>query len=225
MTGEHRKDAIDPIGDHIMLQKATGLTLLACSALFGFSLASGAYAADVAKLVETCASCHGKDGASTESDVPIIGGYSSEYLSGSLTAYKQKERSCPETKIRAGEKKGTKTDMCKVAKDLSDGDVKEVAKYFAGKKFVRPTQKFDPALAQKGKKIHENDCEKCHSEGGSVASDDAGILAGQWMPYLNDQFKDFASGKRTAPKKMQPMLKKLDKAGIEALVNYYGSFK
>lgn len=208
-----------------MLQKATGLTLLACSALFGFSLAGSAYAADVAKLVETCVNCHGKDGASTESDVPVIGGYSSEYLNVSLTAYKQKERPCPETKIRAGEKKGAKTDMCKVAKDLSGGDVKEVANYFAGKKFVRAAQKFDPALAMKGKKIHENDCEKCHSEGGSVASDDAGILAGQWTPYLDDQLKDYTSGKRTAPKKMQSMLKKLDKAGFEALVNYYGSIK
>ena len=208
-----------------MLRKATGFTLLACSALFGFSLASGAYAADVAKLVENCANCHGKDGASTESDVPIIGGFSEPYLSDTLKAYKQKERSCPETKIRTGEKKGTITDMCKVAKDLGDGDVKEVAKYFAGKKFARATQKFDPALAKKGKEIHENDCEKCHSEAGSVASDDAGILAGQWMPYLDDQFKDFASGKRTAPKKMQSMLKKLDKAGFEALVNYYGSLK
>jgi sulfide dehydrogenase cytochrome subunit len=208
-----------------MLQKATGLTLLACSVLLGFSLASSTYAADVGKLVETCASCHGKDGASTESDVPIIGGYSVPYLSDTLTAYKQKERPCPETKIRTGEKKGTKTDMCQVAKDMSDGDVKEVTKYFAGKKFVRAQQKFDPALAQKGKKIHENDCEKCHSEAGSLASDDASILAGQWMPYLDDQFKDFASGKRTPPKKMQSMLKKLDKAGFEALVNYYGSFK
>lgn len=208
-----------------MLHKATGYALLACAVLAGFLLASGAYAADVTKLVETCASCHGKDGASTESDVPIIGGYSEPYLSDTLTAYKQKERPCPETKIRAGEKKGTNTDMCKIAKDLSDGDMKEVAKYFAGKKFVRATQKFDPTLVMKGKKIHENDCEKCHSEGGSVASDDAGILTGQWMPYLDDQFKDFASGKRVAPKKMQPMLKKLDKADIQALLNYYGSFK
>jgi len=208
-----------------MLYKATGFSLLVCSALFGLSLANGAYAADVAKLVETCASCHGKDGVSTESDVPIIGGYSAPYLSDSLTAYQQKERPCPETKIRAGEKKGTKTDMCKVAKGLSEGDVKEVAKYFSGKKFVRATQKFDPALAMKGKQIHENNCEKCHSESGSVASDDSGILAGQRMSYLDDQFKDYASGKRTAPKKMQPMLKKVDKEGIEALINYYGSFK
>ena len=211
--------------NNIMLQKATGFTLLACSALIGFSLANSVCAAEVVKLVETCTSCHGKDGASTEAEVPIIGGYSVSYLTDSLTAYQQKERPCPETKIRTGDKKGTATDMCKVAKDLSEGDVEKVAKYFAGKKFVRAAQKFDPALAMKGKQIHDNYCEKCDSESGSVASDDSGILTGQWMPYLDGQFKDFTSGKRTAPKKMQPMLKKVDKADIEALVNYYGSFK
>jgi sulfide dehydrogenase cytochrome subunit len=211
--------------NNTMLQKVTGFTLLACSALIGCSLANGVCAAEVVKLVEPCTSCHGKDGASTEAEAPIIGGNSVSYLSDSLVAYQQQERPCPEKKIRVGDKKGTVTDMCKVTKDLSEGDMEKVAKYFAGKKFVRAAQKFDPALAMKGKQIHYNYCEKCHTESGSVASDDAGILAGQWMPYLDGQFKHFTSGMRTVPKKMQPMLKKVDKADIEALVNYYGSFK
>ena len=208
-----------------MTQKATGISLLACTAVFSFSLASGAWAADVNKLVEGCTDCHGKDGVSTESDVPTIAGYSSDTLANNLTAFKKNERPCPETKIRAGEKKGTKTDMCKSVKDLSDGDIKQVAEYYAGKKFVRATQTFDPALAKKGKEIHDARCEKCHSEGGSVAKDDAGILAGQWMPYLEETFKQYSSDKRPQPKKMKPKMDKLDKAAIDALINYYGSFK
>lgn len=198
----------------MMTQKTTGLALLAGAGLFSLSLATGAWAADVNKLVENCVNCHGKDGASAKSDVPNIGGFSAPYLGDSMTAYKQKERPCPDTKI-----------MCIVAKDLSDGDVKEMAKYFAGKKFVRAKQKFDPALAVKGKKIHENDCEKCHSEGGSLASDDAGILAGQWMPYLKQELKAFKTGARPMVKKMKPKIEKLQQADIDALVNYYGSFK
>jgi sulfide dehydrogenase cytochrome subunit len=208
-----------------MRQQATGFILLACSALVGLSLASGARAADVAKVAETCATCHGKDGASTESDVPNIGGHSSSYIADNMATYKKKERPCPETKYRSGEKKGAKTDMCKIAGELSDGDVKDIAKYFSGKRFVRAVQKVDPALAAKGKKVHEGYCEKCHSEGGSVASDDAAILAGQWTPYLAEQLQDYLAGKRISPKKMQPMLKKLDNADVPALVNYYGSFK
>lgn len=207
-----------------MTQKAARISLLACTAVFSFSLACGAWAADVNKLVETCTNCHGKDGVSTESDVPTIAGYSADSLSSNLSAFKKNERPCPETKIRAGEKKGTKTDMCKSVKDLSDGDIKEVAEYYAGKKFVRATQKFDPALAKKGKAIHDANCEKCHAEGGSVAKDDAGILAGQWMPYLEETFKQYSSDKRPMPKKMKPKMEKLDKAAIDALINYYGSF-
>jgi sulfide dehydrogenase cytochrome subunit len=207
-----------------MTQKATGISLLACTAVFSFSLASAAWAADVDKLVESCANCHGKDGVSTESDVPTIAGYSSDTLANNLTAFKKNERPCPETKIRAGEKKGTKTDMCKSVKDLSDGDIKQVADHYSGKKFVRATQKFDPALAKKGKAIHDANCEKCHAEGGSVAKDDAGILAGQWMPYLEETFKQYSSDKRPQPKKMKPKMDKLDKAAIDALINYYGSF-
>ena len=208
-----------------MKRKATVYILLAGAGLFGLSLATGAQAADVNKLVETCAECHGKDGASKDSEIPIIGGMSSTYVHDSLVAYQNKERPCPETKYREGPKKGQKTDMCKVAKELSEADVKEVAKYFAGKKFVRANQKFDAALAAKGKEYHSDHCEKCHTEGGSVADDDSGILAGQWMPYLKETFKEYESGKRPMPKKMKPKFEKLDKAKMEALINYYGSFK
>jgi sulfide dehydrogenase cytochrome subunit len=207
------------------MQKTTRLALLASAGLFSLSLATGAWAADVNKLAENCANCHGKDGASTESDVPIIGGYSAPFISDSLAAYKKKERPCPETKYRGGDKKGQKSDMCQVAKDLSDADIKQLAQHFAGKKFVRAQQKFDAALAKKGKEIHEHNCDKCHSEGGSLASDDAGILAGQWMPYLKEQFKDFKAGKRPMVKKMTPKIEKLEPADIDALVNFYGSFK
>lgn len=208
-----------------MAQKTTRFALLAGVGLFSLFLATGAWAADVNKLVENCANCHGKDGASTESDVPIIGGFSPPFMSDSLTAYKKKERPCPETKYRSGDKKGQKTDMCRIANDLGEADIKQVATYFGGKKFVRAKQKFDPALAKKGKEIHERGCEKCHSEGGSLASDDAGIMAGQWMPYLKEQFKDYMAGKRPMAKKMKPKMEKLDKAEIDALINYYGSFK
>lgn len=208
-----------------MKQKTTGLSLLVGTALFSLSVATSAWAADVTTLVENCANCHGKDGASHESDVPTIASYSVPYISDSLNAYKNKERPCPETKYRDGDKKGQKTDMCHVAADLSDADIKSVAENFAAKKFVRAQQSFDPVLAKKGAEIHERNCEKCHSEGGSLASDDSGILAGQWMPYLKEQFKEFSAGNRPMSKKMKPKIEKLEPADIDALVNYYGSFK
>jgi sulfide dehydrogenase cytochrome subunit len=201
------------------------LSWTAGSLLLGMILVTGTSAADAGKLAEQCANCHGKDGVSTESDVPTIAGFSADYFSESLMHYKKKERHCPEAKYHSGDKKGQKTDMCNIAKDLSDADMKELGRFYAGKKFVRAQQNFDPALAKKGKELHERSCEKCHSENGSVAKDDSGMLAGQWMPYLQEALADFKAGKRPIDKKMKPKIEKLDKVDFDALVNYYGSFK
>ena len=199
--------------------------LMAGTALCGAGFVSGAAAADVNKLVETCADCHGKDGASTTPEVPIIGGYSAAYLTDSLNNYKNKERPCPEVKFNAGPHKGEPMDMCKVTKGLSDEDIKLIADYLAAKPFVRAKQTFDADKAKRGKILHDANCRKCHDNGGSSPDDDAGILAGQWMPYIQHTFDEFTSGKRPTPKKMQPKLDKLTKPDIDDLINYFGSFQ
>lgn len=206
-------------------QKATGFVLLASAGLFSLSLATAAWAADVNKLVDACSQCHERDGASRDPNMPNIGGYSEPYLVSSLTAYKNKRRTCPEIEYLHEDKKVKLTDMCRIAKTLSDADIKKLAQYYAGKKFRRANQDFDPVLARKGQLIHERDCEKCHSQAGSLASDDAGILAGQWTPYLKHQFLAFYTEKRLLAKKMKPKFDKLDKTEMEALLNYYASFK
>lgn len=193
--------------------------------LFALVFAGGAGAAEVSALLEECASCHGKDGASTEVDVPIVGGYSAKYLSDSLMNYKNKARPCPQVKIRSGAHKGQTTDMCTVATALADGDIKAIADYLAAKPFVRAKQTADAALAQRGKQIQDAHCKKCHEDGGSSPDDDAGILAGQWMQYLRHTFEEFSSGQRPIPKKMKPKFDELQKEDVDALVNYFGSFK
>ena len=207
-----------------MKGKTVGFVKLAVGVLLGLTVAGGAWA-DAAKLAESCVACHGKDGASNETDVPNIGGMSAEFFSGAMKAYKSKERPCVETKVRSGDKKGTKTDMCAVVKDISEADINALAKTFAEKKFVRTTQKFDAALAKKGKDVHDKNCEKCHSESGTLASDDAGMLAGQKMAYLKEQTEFFLGGKRVMPKKMKPKLEGLDKSEVEAVLHFYASIK
>ncbi len=191
----------------------------------GFLLLSSVYAADVEKLVSVCTDCHGNAGASKESDIPIIGGYSAEFIINNLGYYQTSERDCPETKYRAGSNKGEKTDMCQIVKDFSDEDIEAIAGYFSKQQFVRADQAFDANLAKKGKSVHDKYCEKCHSEGGTMSEDDAGIPAGQWMPYLRHTLKEFRTGKRPISKKMRRRLEKVQDNDIEALVNYYGSFK
>ncbi len=201
------------------------LTSLCMAALLSGAVVIDAAAADIAALKGPCEDCHGKDGASKEPKIPTIGGYSAVYITDSLAIYGEKTRPCEDVKYPAGEHKGETTNMCDVAEKLSDEDAELVADYFAGKPFVRAKQAFDADLAKRGKGIHELDCSKCHEDGGSSPDDDAGILAGQWMPYLEEQFEEYKSGKRPMPKKMTPKIDKLSEDDIKALINYYGSFQ
>jgi sulfide dehydrogenase cytochrome subunit len=203
--------------------RLTTFAILACGAAIAVLGASAAHAADAAKLAEGCDNCHGKDGVSAESTVPSIAGLSAQYIVDSMKSYKKKDRPCVEAKYLAGDKKGQKSDMCKVAGELSDADAKAVAQFFGGKKFVRAKQPFDAAKAKHGKAVHERDCVKCHEKGGSSPDDDAGILAGQWTHYLKEQFTHYRAGKRPQEEKMKAKIDKLGKDDEDALLHFYAS--
>jgi sulfide dehydrogenase cytochrome subunit len=210
-----------------MLKKHSGFScfnFLYLSILLGLAPVTGALAAGIDNQLKTCSYCHGKDGASTESDVPIIGGYSVEFLVNNLKAYRDKERDCPDTKYRSGPDKGKTTNMCQIAKGLKDAEARQIAVHMSKQKFVRAKQKFDPALAAKGKDIHEMYCEKCHSDGATQAKDDAGMMAGQWIPYLTQALDEFVAGKRPIPKKMKAKLDEISPEDIKALIQFYGSY-
>ena len=174
---------------------------------------------------DSCAGCHGKDGVSTEAAIPTIAGMSAKYLADTLGDYQKKTRPCPETTVVSGDKKGSKTDMCQIATALSAGDVASVAKTYSSKPYVKTAQAADAALAAKGKAIHDKQCEKCHTEGGTVADDDSGFLGGQKAAYLLAQLKDFKDKKRPVPTKMQPKLDEVQLSDLDALVAYYSSLK
>ena len=194
-------------------------------ALFTGTATFAANAVDLTKLIGSCEDCHGKNGASQNSDITTIGGFSAVYTNDALSAYQDKARPCDDIKYPAGEHKGEVTTMCQAVEKLSPETIELIAEHFADKPFVRAKQTFDPGLAKKGRSVHRKSCEKCHEDGGSSADDDAGIMAGQWMPYLTDQFKEYASGERPMPKKMKPKMEKLSDEDIEALVHFYGSFE
>jgi sulfide dehydrogenase cytochrome subunit len=186
---------------------------------------TGTAAAGLQENLDNCYSCHGKDGVSTKGDIPTIGGYSATYITDSMTAFRNKERPCEETEIVSGPHKGDKTDMCTVAKDLSEADAEEIANHLATLPFVRAKQPFDAEKAKLGKIVQNRECKKCHEDGGSSPDDDAGILAGQHMEYIKDQMEEFSSGKRPMTEKMKVKYEKLSKEDIENILHYYGSFQ
>ncbi|MGB5739081.1 MAG: hypothetical protein WBM54_07005, partial [Woeseia sp.] len=69
----------------------------------------------------------------------------------------------------------------------------------------------------------ERDCGRCHSKGGSDPEDEAGILAGQWLGYLQVAFADYKSGERQQTEKMKQKIDALSAEDTKALLNYYAS--
>ena len=182
--------------------------------------------ADALDYGEQCDSCHGADGVSTEGDIPTIAGTSAFMIEEYMFQYLEDARPCRESKYRFGDTDRPATDMCAIAKELSEDEFAEAAEHFSNKEFVAAKQEFDAAKAEVGKMVHKKDCEKCHSDGGSYADDDAGILAGQWMPYLEQVFADYESGERGMMEdKMKDKMDALDAASIDALVHYYASMQ
>ena len=206
-----------------MAKTSTKLALLTGAAALG--LFSTTFAADAPELMsgasarmlsETCAGCHGTDGASGGPAIPSIGGMNGEYFVELMQGYKKDEV--------------YGTIMNRIAKGYTEEEIALMGSFFAGKEFKTAKQKFDEGMVKKGLKLHDKYCEKCHSEGGKPLKgedEEYSLLAGQWVPYLQNAMTDFQEGKREMPKKMKKKLDKMiEKAGDEgvAAINaYYAS--
>ncbi len=185
--------------------------------------ASVAMAGELESAVENCNGCHGDDGVSQWTDVPTIAGVPEFVHADALYIFRDGDRPCTESEYRQGDTSRPATTMCDVTADLSDDMIDEIAAYYAGLAFVPAKQDFDADLAAAGKAVHDAECDRCHSEGGSNPEDEAGILAGQWMGYLEDTFAEYRAGERDQPKKMEEKLNALSDDDIKALVHYYAS--
>ncbi len=166
-------------------------------------------------LAYTCVGCHGANGVSNGPATPSIAGISVDFFTENMQGYASGDI--------------PSTIMGRIAKGYSEEEIELLANYFSQQPFAPATQKSDPALAAKGAKLHDKYCEKCHAEGGSSAEDDAGILAGQWQPYLKWTLSDYNSGDREMykkmAKKMNTMLKKKGDESITQLLHYYAGQK
>ncbi len=166
-------------------------------------------------LANTCVGCHGPNGVSQGPATPTIAGISEEYFNETMQTYRDGSR--------------PSTIMTRIAKGYSDEEIALMGGYFAKQPFVAVAQSSDAAMAAEGAKLHEKYCEKCHEEGGTSSEDDAGILAGQWTPYLEYTMEDFHSGAREMVKKMKKRMKKMQKKkgdkATDQLIQYYAGYK
>jgi len=208
-----------------MVMKTITRVLLVAGLAFGMT--SAAIAAKHAKkmapktlmgasgtaLSDTCAGCHGADGASGGPATPSIGGLSPAYFEELMKGFKSGEI--------------PSTIMGRIAKGYNDDEIKKMAAHYGGKPFVPAKQAFDKGKAAKGAKLHEKNCEKCHADGGTDVKDDTGRLAGQWTFWLKATMADYIAGKREMTRKMKKKVMKLHTKGGDAafdeLMHYYAS--
>jgi cytochrome subunit of sulfide dehydrogenase len=202
------------------------LIMKVVTAVAGMLTFSAFAVADIADIARECDQCHGDDGVSSESDVPTIAGMSAFVLEDYLLVYQDEGRPCHETKYRSGDLDRPATSMCEIADELTEDEISAIAEHYADKPFVPASQPFDADKAATGASIHKRDCEKCHTDNASNPDDDAGIMAGQWMPYLQQVFDDYSGGEREmVEKKMGEKFDPLTDEEKDALIHFYGSLQ
>lgn len=160
-------------------------------------------------MANTCAGCHGTDGKSVGPASPNLAGMSVPYFTDTMLAFKEADRGA--------------TIMGRIAKGYTDEQIEAMAGHFAALPVYKAPQEVDAALVERGAKIYDSSCEKCHDEKGALPDDDSGILAGQWLPYLTYAMEDFRGGHRDMPKKMKKKVDALSDADIEAVLNFFAS--
>jgi sulfide dehydrogenase cytochrome subunit len=180
----------------------------------GLMVFSGSAMGDVAQHLPMCAGCHGADGVSGAiPDAPIIGGLMAEVQEDALYAYQEGARKCAPPGV-----------MCQIVASLSEDDIAELAAHFAAMPYKPAGEDFDAALAAKGEEIHENNCAICHGihEPGDPGSS---IIHGQKIAYLRHVMQQYAAGEREQQPPMQAAMSALTPEQIEALANYYASYR
>jgi sulfide dehydrogenase cytochrome subunit len=178
--------------------------------------------ADVDALMQVCNDCHGDNGVSQSSDIPTIAGIPEFVHIDALYIYQDEARPCAESEYRQGDTSRAATTMCAIAADLSEDDIDALGAAYAGLPYVKATQAFDADLVAAGQALHDQHCDRCHSEAGTNPDDEASMLGGQQMGYLRNMFAQYVDGSREQPPKMQEKVELLSADDVEALVNYYG---
>lgn len=176
-------------------------------------LVGGQVLADVSGIIKLCEGCHGEDGHGTEANIPIIAGIPAVIQEDALFAYLDGDRQCGELPM-----------MCMSASRLTEDQVVELAAHFAAMPYKGAEEEFDAALVETGKSIHDSGCAICHGAD-DPGEAEASILHGQRKAYLRYALQQYAAGERTQLPAMEQKTTALSADDIEALVNYYASYR
>lgn len=171
---------------------AVGLLWAAQAAAQGSAKPDLDKGAQIAKQV--CAACHAADGNSVAPANPKLAGQIPEYLHKQLANFKAQ-----------GGRKAERIDpiMGGMVAGLSDGDMRNVAAYYAAQK-LQPAKATSKDLAAAGQKLWRGGnaatgvpaCAGCHGPAGAGVPSQYPRLSGQYAAYVETQLKQFRAGTR-----------------------------
>lgn len=212
------------------MKRVAGRTVLATGLLV---LAGGVQAAPAtpAMLSNACAGCHGTQGASAGPSMPSLAGQSKAAIVDAMKAFRgvpKKDADGKPVLDKDGKpvlEARPSTVMGRLAKGYTDAEIEAMGEFFSKQKPHAPQQALDKATVAKGAVLHEKNCQRCHMEEGREGKDNAPLLAGQWVKYLQIQMDAYTSGKRPMGEKMAEKVKPLSKDDLDALMQFYASVK
>ncbi len=186
-------------------------------AVLGIFWSMSAMAVD-ADLLAVCAGCHGDDGNEISNPhAPVIAAIPAPHFEEAIYAYQDGARRCRDEKA-----------MCSAVSNLTEEQVAELADHYSAIERVASNDVFDPALAEAGKALHQEHCERCHKSPDDKQAESAlGIpLNGQRAAYLRYATYAYLRGDRaTLVPTMAVKLVKLTENEIESLIHYYASYQ
>lgn len=180
------------------------LWLLPMSALFSAGLQAN-------MLAQSCYGCHGPNGVSEAEHIPSIAGFNFQYFYATMRAFKKGRRHS--------------TIMDRIARGYKTSQLQEMALFFGAQPWTGKPVNVDPQLAERGRDLHAEYCEKCHKQNGYFQDKETPPLAGQAKGYLLFQMTDYrvAATVMTQPALMQERLEKLSDEDLMALSEFYAS--
>lgn len=168
-----------------------------------------------ATVVDVCATCHGKNGNSTDPSVPSLAGQGSAYLANQLAGFQAQRR----VGVMSG-----------VAMSLTDSDIRDAATYFSQQMLrASPIETADSSALRRGRAIYDDGiasinvpaCASCHALDGAGLPSAFPRLAGQHSRYIAAQLRAFRSdGRLSTNRMMQNISAKLSDEEIGAVADY-----
>ena len=178
----------------------------AAALLLAASASAGDAAAGKAKA-EPCAACHGETGNSKLENIPSLAGQPPYYLLVQLVLFREKQR--------------INEPMLPLVEKLSDGDLDDLAAYFAAQQLEPGPTPTDAALAARGKEVADGaHCGQCHLPT-FAGREQMARLAGQREDYLLKALTEFKRGDRPGlDGTMSEAIYNVSEADLPALAHY-----